>query len=76
MKNQAATLKQPTPKGSGPNIVDLVKMDIEARAVIGEETYGERLKAHNGRNALVDAYQEALDLAIYLRQAIQEDETI
>lgn len=28
--------------------------------------------AHNGRDALVDAYQEALDLTMYLRQAIEE----
>lgn len=72
MKNQPAILKQATPSGSGPDIVDLVKQDLEARAIVGEQTYGERLKAHNGRNALVDAYQEALDLAMYLRQAIQE----
>ena len=34
--------------------------------------YGTPLQAHNGRDALVDAYQEALDLAVYLRQAIYE----
>lgn len=30
------------------------------------------LQAHNGRDPLVDAYQEALDLVVYLRQAIEE----
>ena len=39
---------------------------------MGEAEYGERLKPHNGRDALLDAYQEALDLAMYLRQAIAE----
>lgn len=73
MSDQAATLKQASPKGSGVPIINLVMLDLEARAVIGEETYGERLKAHNGRNALIDAYQEALDLTMYLRQAIQEN---
>jgi hypothetical protein len=34
--------------------------------------YGERLAAHNGRDALQDAYEEALDLALYLRQALAE----
>lgn len=72
MSNQAATAQQATPKGKGTPIVDLVMMDLEARAVMGEQNYGERLKAHNGRNALIDAYQEALDLAMYLRQAIEE----
>jgi hypothetical protein len=33
------------------------------------------LRAHNGRDALVDAYQEALDLCVYLRQVIQERPT-
>jgi hypothetical protein len=30
------------------------------------------LQAFNGRDALRDAYEEALDLACYLRQAIAE----
>lgn len=55
-----------------PAIVDLVLVDIKERDRIGQERYGTRLQAHNGRDALVDAYQEALDLAIYLRQAIEE----
>lgn len=32
----------------------------------------EPLQPHNGRNALIDAYQEALDLVVYLRQALEE----
>jgi hypothetical protein len=72
MNNNAATLEQSTPQGTGKPIVDLVIQDLESRAVLGEQRYGERLKAHNGRNALVDAYQEALDLAMYLRQALEE----
>jgi len=70
----AATAKQPTPHGSGADIADLVHIDIEDRAKIGEVKYGERLKPHNGRCALTDAYQEALDLVMYLRQAIQEQQ--
>lgn len=55
-----------------PAIVDLVLADIGERDRIGQRTYGTRLQAHNGRDALRDAYEEALDLAIYLRQAIAE----
>ena len=40
---------------------------------MGIEKYGTVLQPNNGRNALVDAYQEALDLAVYLRQRIEED---
>ena len=68
-----AAAEQPTPHGSGTPIVDLVKQDLETRAQAGQLKYGERLKAHNGRNALLDAYQEALDQAMYLRQAMEEN---
>lgn len=46
--------------------------DIYARHRKGVETYGEPLRPHNGRDALLDAYQEALDLCMYLKQAIEE----
>ena len=72
--NRAATAKQPTPSGSGNPILGMVLTDLTNRALEGKEKYGEPLKAHNGRNALWDAYQEALDLAMYLRQAIEEQE--
>ena len=42
------------------------------RAAAGVQKYGTPLQTHNGRDALWDAYQEALDLAMYLRQAILE----
>lgn len=72
---EAAVLDQPSPSGTGADIAMLVQQDIEARAVKGEATYGERLLPNNGRDALIDAYQEALDLCMYLRQAIEERET-
>ena len=68
----AATAKQATPKGSGNPILGMVLADLTNRALEGTAKYGEPLKAHNGRNPLWDAYQEALDLAMYLRQAIEE----
>lgn len=42
--------------------------DCRARDRLGRERYGTPLRAHNGRDALVDAYQEALDLLAYLGQ--------
>lgn len=51
---------------------DLVVEDMKTRDHEGLEKYGVRLQAHNGRDVLLDAYQEALDLAVYLRQAIYE----
>jgi hypothetical protein len=72
-----ATIDQQAPDGadSSPDICTLVQNDLEARAQKGLATYGQRLKPHNGRDALVDAYQEALDLCMYLRQAIEERDT-
>ena len=69
-----ATVKQPAPKGKGSPILGMVLADLTNRALEGKEKYGEPLLANNGRNALWDAYQEALDLAMYLRQAIEEQE--
>jgi hypothetical protein len=46
--------------------------DLMLRKQKGFETYGCPLQAKNGRNALVDAYQEMLDAACYLMQALEE----
>ena len=54
------------------DIQSLVIADIEARRLVGIERYGTALQPHNGRDALRDAYEEALDLACYLKQAIVE----
>lgn len=53
-------------------IWDLVIADMRERDMTGRSKYGTPLQANNGRDALVDAYQEALDLVVYLRQAIEE----
>lgn len=54
-------------------IQDRVIADIETRKRVGLERYGTLLQPFNGRPALVDAYQEALDLTQYLRQLLEED---
>lgn len=61
----------PTPNQGRP-IWDLVIEDMKARDRVGRERYGTPLQSFNGRDALQDAYFEALDLAVYLRQAIEE----
>lgn len=61
-------------KSNRPAIQDLVMADIEARKQVGLKRYGTLLQGFNGRDALLDAYQEALDLAIYLRQVLYEQE--
>jgi hypothetical protein len=66
---------QPPPKpedASKPAVWPLVIVDMCERDRVGRARYGTPLQPHNGRDALKDAYQEALDLAAYLRQAIHE----
>lgn len=51
---------------------DLIRADMLAREAFGKEKYGTVLQAGNGRNFLADAYQERLDLVVYLRGALEE----
>lgn len=68
---------QPMPvPNDHPSIQGLVRVDLEARELVGIQRYGTPLQPHNGRDALRDAYEEALDLACYLRQAIEERDAI
>ena len=68
----AATPQPPRKSATGPDIQDLVIRDMLDRKMMGVAKYGTALRAGNGRDALWDAYQEALDLCAYLRQAIAE----
>jgi len=49
-----------------------VMADMAARIAKGADQYGDPLTTENGRDALQDAYEEALDLAMYLKQALME----
>jgi hypothetical protein len=51
----------------GPSSASLVP-DMLARHELGVQRYGVPLRVWNGRDALADAYQEALDLVVYLEQ--------
>lgn len=66
-------IEQPDPAPSAlPAVWPLVIDDMRTRDAVGRERYGTPLQPHNGRDALIDAYAEALDLCVYLRQAIFE----
>jgi len=82
MSEPAATY-QPDPTPGRQRVIDEVLFDLDAsapldhrvmrdliaRAEFGLEKYQTYLMTHNGRDALMDAYQEALDLIMYLKQA-------
>jgi hypothetical protein len=55
----------------GKNVERIVK-DLADRKEFGIRKYGTPLQAFNGRRPIVDAYQEVLDAANYLKQAYVE----
>ena len=64
---------QPSPIiNDRPAIQDLVLADVAERKRIGIERYGTPLQGFNGRDALVDLYQELLDACVYVRQVLFE----
>jgi hypothetical protein len=72
---------QPPPVGDGPSVTDealrlvddeRIRELLRARREQGIARYGRELTAANGRDALADAAQEALDLLLYLVQLQME----
>jgi hypothetical protein len=58
--------ERPTP------VLDAVYEEAGERDRMGREKYGVPLMTNNGRDSLVDAYQESMDLAVYLRNFAAE----
>lgn len=64
----------PTPNDRVP-VWEQVIEDMKARDHVGRERYAAPLQAFNGRDALRDLYEELLDAAVYIKQAmIERDE--
>ena len=60
----------------GPTATDThLKHAMLARAVHGRNKYGDTLHSHNGRDALLDAWEEAMDLMAYCKQLELEGES-
>ena len=61
-------------------IVKLVTQDLMERRDVGIAKYGLPLTVgkpcHNGKSALQNAYEEALDLSKYLKKAMLEGESV
>jgi len=55
-----------------PILQEMVIEDMAKRLELGIERYGTGLQADNGRDMLQDAYEEALDLCVYLRGIMYE----
>ena len=76
MKNYTDAEPAPVISKMDVMIWELVIQDMQARDQLGRRKYGVPLQPYNGRDALKDAYQEALDLCVYLRQALYERDNI
>jgi hypothetical protein len=76
--------KQPAVKDNAADVPTAVSLDlyarglghlvthVQARTAAGEAKYGTRLQAFNGRDAGLDALQEAVDLMKYVKQKMME----
>lgn len=65
---------QPPPHFGKDSVNDAVISDLTKRREGGIKKYGMELETHNGRSMLLDAYQELLDAALYVRGALLEQE--
>jgi hypothetical protein len=67
-----SVIEQPQPHGVGSVTYKLLINDILERAELGKQRYGEYLTSFNNRDSMIDAYQEILDLVIYIRTFLSE----
>lgn len=67
-----AAQPQPDPQPGSEVVLFHVIDDLKRRAASGYHKYGTFLETNNGRDALLDAYQESLDQCMYLKQMIME----
>jgi len=66
--------EQPQPHGTGAPVGERLIELIRERTKLGIEKYGEPLTTHNGRDSMLDALQESIDLNQYQMQALMESE--
>lgn len=68
----AYTAPQPAPQPGRESVTRAVMADLLAREQQGIAKYGTTLQTYNGRDALVDLYQELLDACQYVKQLLRE----
>lgn len=72
MKKELREQPKPVQIGESQEVFPYVLELIEDRVKSSEKDYGCKLHSFNGRDALYDALQEAIDCVFYLTQAIME----
>ena len=71
-KARSAAKNEPAPTRGNIEVLPEVMADFKARSEMGRDKYGTTLHTNNGRDAMNDAYQESIDLVMYLKQQILE----
>lgn len=69
-------IEQSDPIPGKQSVTQAVITDLRQREQVGIRRYGRTLETFNGRNALIDAYEEVLDLAQYIKQVLMEDDAL
>lgn len=72
--NSPGTARQPSPSpatADGEDVWLLVMEDMRARRLDGLSKYNHPVHADNGRDHLIDSYQERLDDLVYIRAEIK-----
>jgi hypothetical protein len=64
--------RQKLPVEGREDVASAVIADINNRIDHGEMKYGKRLATFNGRDALLDLYEELLDAVVYAKQELLE----
>lgn len=67
-----STQPRPARHEFSQSVTDAVIADMQERRRLGVGKYGVELLSFNGRDALLDAYQESLDTTVYLKQCLME----
>jgi hypothetical protein len=62
---------EPTSAQGRTEVLPLVVADLHERIEVGTSTYGSPLAVESENDALRFAYEEALDLCLYLRQELE-----
>ena len=57
-------------------ITAAVILDLKSRADVGVRKYKTTLEQNNHQNMLQHAYEEALDLALYLKKLMEENDRL
>ena len=74
LETEFGLVKQPSPveTENSASVTDAVIRDFQIRRESGKVKYGTELLSFNGRDPMIDLYQELLDAVVYIRQVLME----